>query len=324
MSKRSLVCERPHFLLPCFLIGLLGVAALACGPPALGDVGPNGLLRFDGPDQLAVGTVAPFSISDANVRVEQLVTVQNVTSSDTSVIKVNSASDSEVMIEALGVGTATLSVTATNADNETVTDSKTLAVREIAGVTLAHVCTSDSRATFLTENPMRVSAVLSASDGTDLYSAGVFPVEIENQGTEASIDDERTSNTHLVIDSGTLGGEARIRATVGPNDLIAYIVERSSIDSIGLEQHDPVRLSDAHDDRVLVATAGQVELCHPVFEYEVRTLSPDICAVSKITVDYGVSVRIVPIAKGECKIDLFAPKGASGEGVRMTEMIEVK
>ncbi len=286
---------------------------------------------FDFNKAIAIG--ARLDIAVAENGSEKAAQLQAATSADPKVLSVVSTAASSATVEGVGDGNTLLEVEATVSGGETVSDSVNLRVRKPEVLQLHHVCTTDSKAHYLTGNLVGIAYELQLKNGENVIGYGLHPVKI-TPATGAALDTKTKAQQFLWLTIGSTPGTVELASTIDSRKLTLEVVAPAAIDGALLDG-DAVVTTALVGTKKLVhvrPTAGGSPVCGANTEFSAQSTAPEVCKVKALTVanvtegtiDAWGWIEVEALKIGTCTFEVLYPKGKAGAGLKAGLELTVK
>lgn len=270
---------------------------------------------FDFNKPIAIGAKLNLKVAESGTNLP--VDLADATSSDESVLAVDSFAGDMFTLEGMGDGNVLISVET----DDGVTDSVNMNARAPEVLILSHTCGTDGGA-YLVGDKVYVPFDMEMSNGQAVIGYGYYPISISDE-TLLTRDVEHNGQQFIRYD--VLGaGTVTLSSDIDDTTLELTLAEEASID--GVDQPiafvlEDIDVGDTNPFYVL-PTIGGTTVCQATAEMSVASDTPTICDVRTIGSEVAAGdakyeqgwFEIEGLAEGTCQYTVTYPNGTSGAG----------
>ncbi len=327
-------------------LGYLSFTLLLCSTIACTSTttGADGNLKFsyystdkarDFNKPIAIGAKLDVTVADAGDNQGDDVVVNMVSSEDESIIKASAAGGDTITLEAMGKGSAEISVDATVArTNEVESDRFTMRTAVPEVVKLTHLCELGSNtATYLVgKKDVYLGFDMQLKDGQQVIGYGYYPLTPE-PAEGATVRTDVKNHDYMRLHTGDTPGDVVLTSPVSDGSWTLKLVEEGAIDGAILEDNGSVGVGEQETYHVLPVTMG-AKICQADLDFDLSTTTPDICDVKRITGDgleltQGITkksswIEVSGKQVGDCKLSVSYAGGNNGAGATAELTVSVE
>lgn len=331
---RSLVSLQRSLL----IVGVIGLLASGCVSKVTGNEGnltfqypaDDSLLDFNKP--IAIGAKLDISVRQVG-DTNELVELSDASSDAPKVLAINSFQGHSLVLEGVGAGSATIEVTAKQADGSVVTDSVNMLSRAAEVLKMRHYCTSDSLGHYLVDHDVLIPYDLERANGQAVIGYGYHPIKIE-PATSLAINEKNKAQVHFWLHTAKTPQNAKITSTIDASALEMQIHVEGEIDGAMMDGGDVANKAVvALTHFVLIRpTIDGAPLCQAHADFTAEATTDDVCTVKALTakrtgkdVETGYGwVQITGKKVGKCNFNVSFPKANGGKGLIAPFEVTVK
>ncbi|MCO4761338.1 MAG: hypothetical protein KC502_07530 [Myxococcales bacterium] len=303
---------------------MIGLLATGCISKVTGNEG-NLTFQYPADDQLldfnkAIAVGAKLDLVVREVGSSKLVELTGATSSDDKALTVESFQGNKLILKGTGNGTATIEVTAKQADGTTVTDSVNMRARTAEVLKMRHYCTSDTIGHYLASQDVLIPFDLELKDGQPVIGYGFAPVSLE-PADGVTFDQTTKAQVHFHVRTSDKPQTVTLSSTIDSTKLKMQIHTQADIDGAMMDSTSDQALVGLTRFALVRPTIGKIPVCQANAEFTAESTTEDVCTIKALTakragVDAGWGwIEIKGKKPGKCNFNVSHPKGKDGKGV---------
>lgn len=281
---------------------------------------------------LAVGAKLELRVYDAGTSNAEA-TIEEVSSSDPSILEVSKGGGNTIIVEAVGDGSARVEVTAT-VNGASETDSIDMLGRVPEVLTAYHLCREQSDRTgyYLTGQEAFVPFDMKLSDGQDVIGYGYYPVSFDPDAA-ITVDSDSTDQDFIRLELGDEAGEVTMSSDIDDTTLTFQLVAEADIDGAELADPGVAEVGQTELFQLLPTTAGN-PICQARATFDVTSDTPEVCDVRPLAAGEEADaieslsrevnwIEVEGKAAGECAFTATYPEGNGGMGASASLTVNV-